>query len=84
MCTKNAHITAHEHCMHNRAEIEKSKYCGCFYCLSIFDANAVAGWKDAVQDTAECPYCRVDSVIGDASGFEITEALLEKMQEYWF
>ena len=84
MCVKHTYIDAHEHCKHNRSEIEKSKHCGCFYCLSIFDANAVVGWKDAAQDTAECPHCHVDSVIGDASGFEITEALLEKMQEYWF
>ena len=34
--------------------------------------------------TAVCPYCGVDSVIGENSGFPITEQFLKEMHEAWF
>jgi acetone carboxylase gamma subunit len=34
--------------------------------------------------TALCPYCGIDSVIGDKSGFPITKEFLEKMYQHWF
>lgn len=43
--------------------------------------------KDYISDeepTAECPYCHIDAVIGDASGFPITEEFLRKMMHRWF
>jgi len=36
------------------------------------------------EETAFCPKCGIDSVIGDASGFEMTPALLHAMHEFWF
>jgi hypothetical protein len=40
-------------------------------------------WIDPNDDTALCPYCDIDSVIGDASGYEITEEFLRKMNDHW-
>ena len=34
--------------------------------------------------TALCPYCGIDSVIGDSSGFPTTTEFLSKMKSYWF
>ena len=34
--------------------------------------------------TAICPHCGVDAVIGESSGYPITEAFLQKMNRYWF
>lgn len=39
-----------------------------------------AGWGR----TAVCPYCSVDSVIGLASGLELTPEFLRRMHAYWF
>ena len=36
------------------------------------------------KKTAWCPFCGIDAVIGDASGYEITEELLKEMNEVFF
>ena len=46
-----------------RNDLEKDCKCGCFYCLKIFNPSVIDGWWDH-EDTAVCPYCRIDSVIG--------------------
>jgi hypothetical protein len=33
---------------------------------------------------ALCPHCGIDSVIGDASGYEISPTFLARMHEAWF
>ena len=79
---------AHNKSIYNRAEIERSEKCGCFYCMKIFDAHQIADWVDTrgphAQQTALCPYCGIDSVIGDNSGVKITERFLRKMHKAWF
>lgn len=74
---------AHKHCIRHRAEIEASQVCGCFYCLSMFPPAEIVEWIDDGQ-TALCPKCPVDSVLGSASGFPITREFLELMHERWF
>ncbi len=54
-----------------------------FYCLDIFDYKNIEFWCDH-EDTALCPTCDIDSVIGSASGFPITKEFLQAMQDYWF
>ena len=76
---------AHNHSINNRNEIEKSECCGCYHCKKIFKSSEVKDWvKDENGDTAKCPYCLIDSVIGDASGYLITEEFLNKMNEKCF
>ena len=76
---------AHKHSFQNREEIEKSKNAGCFYCKEIYPASEISEWiADKQGDTAQCPKCVIDSVIGDASGIEITKEFLEAAHEYWF
>ena len=77
------HIAAHRHSLVNRAELQKSETCGCFYCLAIFPPTKIADWIDDGQ-TAICPYCPVDSVIGSASGYPITSEFLGRMHAHWF
>ena len=68
----------------NKESIGKSNECGCFYCLKSFKASEVK--KYIIQDsTALCPNCGFDSVLGDVSGFAVTDAkLLKQMREYYF
>ena len=66
-------------------EIKNSDICGCFYCKRIFKSVEVKDWvKDKNGDTAKCPYCLTDSVIGDASGYDLNEDFLNKMNKKWF
>jgi hypothetical protein len=79
----DAVVGAHRHCIHHRSEIEASHVCGCFYCMRRFAPTAIERW---IEDggTALCPYCGIDSVIGDASGYEVTATALARMHEAWF
>ena len=74
--------SAHSHSYHNRGEIEQSSLCGCFSCKRTFLSSEVEDFIDD-GETALCPYCGVDAVIGDASGFQPSEDFLRKMQERW-
>ena len=77
-------IDAHAHCNSNRNELAVSKRAGCFYCREVYDANEVDEWIDD-DKCALCPKCSIDSVIGDASGFAVTDAaFLKRMHEIWF
>jgi len=62
---------AHRHSANHRSEIENSSSCGCFYCRAIFCPERIAEWVDedntGMGQTALCPYCGIDSVIGDKS-----------------
>ena len=74
---------AHHCSIYNRTEIEKDNTCGCFFCLKIFNPKEIEKWCDKGQ-TAICPYCDIDSVIGESSGFPITNEFLEKMKKHFF
>lgn len=79
-----AHIAAHKHSIYHREELEKSEYCGCFYCLAVFEPSDITEWIDG-DDTARCPFCGIDSVIGSASGYPVDdEDFLTAMHQHWF
>jgi hypothetical protein len=87
-------LEAHRHCSQHREEIEVSTVCGCFYCLATFLPSEIEDWVDWPEEEDElpeprgtsalCPRCGIDSVIGSASGFPITEAFLSDMHSHWF
>ena len=74
-----------KHSLRNKAELMKSNKCGCYYCLTIFSPTEL-GEDDWIpgENTALCPHCMVDAVIGDASGYAITKELLEKLKKRSF
>jgi len=86
---------AHSKSANHRADIEASLSCGCFYCRSTFEPSEIAEWVDWPDDpddaetvnrgqTALCPHCGVDAVLGSHSGFPITSEFLTAMHRYWF
>lgn len=82
---ENAHAFSYNH----RDEIEASHRCGCFYCMAIFTPSEIEEWVDADDhtsegDTALCPRCGNDSVLGDQSGYPIKKEFLENMNKVWF
>jgi hypothetical protein len=77
-------IEAHPHCTNNRPELDASDVAGCFYCLEVFEPETVVEWVDS-DDTAICPKCGIDSVIGSASGYPVSDRqFLTRMHEKWF
>jgi hypothetical protein len=81
---RNAHLHSSDH----RDEILASAQCGCFFCCNVFPPSAILFWADpdeqGERQTAICPRCGIDSVIGDQSGFPIDADFLGKMKAHWF
>jgi hypothetical protein len=77
------HVKAHEHSRRNRAELQASHMCRCFYCFGIYPPSEITEWTDDGQ-TAICARCPVDSVIGSASGYPIDAEFLKRMHDHWF
>jgi hypothetical protein len=81
------YIRAHRHCIRHREEILASERCGCFYCGAIFPPSEIYRWVDGwegIGQTALCPQCGIDSVIGSESGYPIESEFLERMKSHWF
>jgi len=71
--------------MANRTEIEQSEQCFCAYCCQQFAASEVADFiKDKSGDTALCPKCGTDAVIGDACGLPLDKTMLKQLHQAWF
>ncbi len=67
-------------------KIKDSKILACYHCLQTFTQQEIPEWINDVQENPVplCPYCRQDSVIGDAHGFPLTEELLVQMRDYCY
>ena len=86
------YIKAHDYSCNHMEQLKKDRICGCFYCLHVFSPQEINFWliSDDESNTADtygtaiCPYCGIDSVIGESSGFPITKEFLQQMKEYWF
>lgn len=83
------YIQAHEFCHNHMKRLQRDRVCGCFFCLEIFHPSEITEWiiEDNACDrfgTAICPYCGIDSVIGESSGYPITKNFLKMMQHHWF
>ena len=74
---------AHDHSSRHRAEVLASEVCACFYCGQTFPSSEILDYVDNGQ-TALCPKCGIDSVIGSAAAFPLTKEFLDEMHRYWF
>ncbi|MGX6444887.1 cytoplasmic protein [Neobacillus sp. K501] len=74
---------AHKFSSHHREQLGKDTKCGCFFCLEVFSPTKITDWCDD-EDTAICPYCSIDSIIGESSGYPITKEFLTEMNKVWF
>jgi hypothetical protein len=72
----------HKKSTRHRSVRSKSKICGCFYCFKELSFGQMVRWIDN-NETALCPYCGVDSVLGFETS-TANQALLRDMHEEWF
>lgn len=84
---------AHSHTIFHRSEILRSATCTCFYCGYRFNPRACAQsleWTDTRnrhgnEPTLLCPRCGIDCVIGDTSGYPVSDpAFIAEFTRYWF
>jgi hypothetical protein len=83
MIDANLCLAAHKHSSRHRVEIEASAQCACFFCFRTFASKDIKVWIDAEQ-TALCPRCGIDSVLGSASHQRLDDAFLRRMHTYFF
>ena len=84
---------AHKHTIFHAPEIAASSVCCCYYCGFQFDPHDTSlefeFWDTedlrGREPTITCPMCGIDCVIGDASGYPVTDpAFIQAMTEYAF
>ncbi len=80
---KEAVVLAHKQSSFHKKSLKHDQVCGCFHCGKLFSSQKIEDWYDDGQ-TACCPYCCIDSVVGESSGVEITEEFLIAMEDHWF
>lgn len=69
--------------MKNKNSLAFCKKVGCFHCIKIYDKSEINEYTDN-NETVICPYCHVDSVVGDSCGFELNMQILERANKFWF
>lgn len=74
---------AHKCSSNHRLQILGSTKCGCFYCQRIFQPSIIEDWTND-DTTALCPFCGMDAVLGDASGFPISKIFFADMYQVYF
>lgn len=74
---------AHNCSSNHRLQIEASTKCGCFFYQRIFQPGIIEDWTDE-DTTALCPFCGMDVVLGDASGFPISKIFFADMYQVYF
>jgi hypothetical protein len=91
----NELLGAYRSVSNNWVHIQSSTVCGCCNCLQIFAPDDVVAWtgldmhnlddpRAIDNQTALCPRCGSEAVIGDRSGFQINNQFLSRMNEAWF
>lgn len=82
---KKIYSKAHRLSSNNKTLLMNSEYCGCFYCIKIFNYYDINEWRtDSIDKTALCPHCQVDSVIPKSPLYQLDILFLEKMYKVWF
>jgi hypothetical protein len=74
---------AHKKSANHRADVERSRLSGCFYCKSMFSPDQIVEWIEE-DGTALCPVCGIGSVVADGSNLLMAKDFLEAMQAAWF
>lgn len=88
-------LAAYRYVKNNWSAIQGSTACGCCRCLQIFPPDEIIAWTgldfdnmddpDAInKQTALCPRCGSEAVLGDGAGLPIDPGFLTRMNEAWF
>jgi hypothetical protein len=91
----NPLLAAYRYTSNNWGSIQGSKVCGCCNCVEVFAADEIVAWtgldvhnvddpKAVEKQTAMCPRCGSEAVLGDKTGYPIDAQFLGRMNEAWF
>jgi hypothetical protein len=91
----NPLLAAYRYTTNNWTMIQESRVCGCCNCMRTFPPDEIVGWTGldfsqvddpvaVAKQTAMCPHCGSEAVLGDKSGYPIDASFLGRMNEAWF
>ncbi len=85
---ENYYSFAYDKSRKNRSMLIKGRRCGCFYCLKFFDASEIEEFcpeeETGESVTAICPYCGIDSILPETTGYTLTQEFLSEMNKIYF
>jgi hypothetical protein len=67
----------------HRAELETAVRCACYFCFKQFAFSTIKTWVDGNQ-TALCPHCGLDAVLGAGSDGRTDDKFLRKLHQHYF
>jgi len=73
---------AHKFANDNLWYLHEEQECVCIYCLSRFNSKDIEDYY--MDDTACCPVCWVDGVIGEKSGYSFDDDEARMMHDFFF
>jgi len=71
----------------NSEAIRQAKTCGCYSCGKIFTSDEVKNFIyefTSPHKTALCPYCGIDAVLPQSDEYDLTQELLDNLNEKYF
>lgn len=77
-------IDAHSYTRENAYSLFLKQECVCIYCKKRFDSSQIIEQTILHGGSSLCPYCEIDSVIGEISGYDLNDKFIEVMYEYFF
>jgi len=92
----DAYLKTAKLAVYHKNSIVTDEFCGCYHCLKIFSPSEIFDWCDVLElcdsrdegecegETALCPYCGIDAVLGESSGYPVNAEFLRQMRYYAF
>jgi hypothetical protein len=80
-------IAAERHSLDNKEELLAGDQCGCYFCVRVFNPSEITEWlvnQETQAQTAFCPHCGIDALLGVRSGYPLTRDFLAAMRSHWF
>ena len=92
---RNDLLVAYRFLTSNWQQVQASTMCGCCNCMLTFAPAEIVAWtglsfedvdnEEAIKkQTALCPHCGSESVLGNGAGFSVDPDFLSQMNEAWF
>jgi hypothetical protein len=75
---------AHDYTSENAYSLFIKQECVCIYCKERFNSSEIIDHTFSSGGVSLCPYCGIDSVIGEISGYDLSDLFIEVMYEFFF
>lgn len=75
---------AHAYTFDNAQMLFARQSCVCIYCWERYESSEIIQISNSTLGTALCPKCGIDAIVGEISGFELSDEFIGKMYDRFF